>query len=148
MYKVGDRVKIVKRKPDNKFGGCDWDKPNGDVGRTGVITEIGITNKPYEVYDGDDYLGWFNDEEITLMEGTMENLKKGDVLVDVVGDDYTVGAVLEDIIFLIDRDGNTYTFYTTKELKNKGYKLKTDSPTELTAAEVSKRLGYDVKIVK
>ncbi len=67
--KKGDKVRIINRLPSNTTGGEDYDKPNGDVGKEGII-HGDISNGHYQInnsYNGT-YLGWFKPEiEIILI---------------------------------------------------------------------------------
>lgn len=81
---------------------------------------------------------------------SMDNLQKGDVVIESDGDEQTVLARLEDCVLLSIYNDSTYTsnWSTIQELKNLGYKLKSDTPQELTVEEISEKLGYEVKVVK
>lgn len=64
-FKVGDRVRIVKRNPNNMSGAePGWNTPNGNVGAIGNIKEID-PNK-YNVWEDNKYFGWFEADEIEL----------------------------------------------------------------------------------
>ena len=68
-FKIGDRVRIIKRKAGNRTGGEKWHNPNGDVGSCGVITAIDSDKKTYCVENGIKYFGFFDHEEIELYKG-------------------------------------------------------------------------------
>lgn len=62
--KIGDKVKIIHRKPDNRTGGFDYNLPNGDGGKEGTIS--GKEGDSFVVLDNKflgegnrGYLGWF-----------------------------------------------------------------------------------------
>ena len=104
--KVGDKVRIIKRNPDNTTGAQDWNKPDGDVGKVGYIQEA--TSSSYTVYEKDKYYGIFGADELELIEPKEEEkrvrkiyrlkkdsleIKKGTLFVDT-GDewaDYKIG---------------------------------------------------------
>ena len=62
--KIGDTVKIIKRLPDNKTGLENWNRDNGDVGRTGTITMIHQRTKHFKVINKGKYYGFFSKEEL------------------------------------------------------------------------------------
>jgi hypothetical protein len=75
--KIGDKVRIIRRKQGNQTGVCNgYDKPNGNVGEIGII--VGITkNRLYRVDKLNDYidykyLGYFDNEEIELLDGIIK----------------------------------------------------------------------------
>ena len=104
--KVGDKVRIIKRNPNNETGAQDWNKPDGDVGKVGYIQEA--TSSSYTVYEKDKYYGIFGADELELIEPKEEEkrvrkiyrlkkdsleIKKGTLFVDT-GDewaDYKIG---------------------------------------------------------
>lgn len=127
-YKVGDKVRIAKRLPGNKTGAMDYNKPNGDVGKIGIIERVSdkIIGK-FEVYSDDDnrYLGYFDEIELTPAKKTLRDMKAGDYIVDHE-DEAKVLAVLAEVFLLssfnsIDGVGGWYTF---KEAEKQGFKLK------------------------
>lgn len=73
-FKVGDEVRIIKRLGDNTYGGCDFDKPNGDVGRVGKISRC-YKDSGWKVRDREDYLGIFDLEELELINNTQTTTK-------------------------------------------------------------------------
>lgn len=79
----------------------------------------------------------------------MHYLETGDVLVKE-GANYEkiVQGFVGDIVFTLDSDGDVET--TTGQLLSEyGWKVKAIAcPKELTVAEISKELGYEVKVVK
>lgn len=92
-----------------------------------------------------------NDTNSKLMEKTMEDLQKGDVIVDD-GYEYTVMERLGDIVFTTGygNDCNKTFAWNTTELKNNGSTIKQDEPepTELTMQEVADKFGVDVSKLK
>lgn len=64
-FKVGDKVRIVKRDPTNQTGSVEgWNQPNGNVGaitKIKSIDECGV--RPYHLED-DKYYGFFQEHEI------------------------------------------------------------------------------------
>ena len=93
-----------------------------------------------------------NETNSKLMERTMEDLQKGDVIVNKSGREVTVIERLGDIVFTTDweNDWNSSFVLNTTELKNKGYTVKRDKlePTELTMQEVADKFGVDVGKLK
>ena len=76
-FKIGDKVKIIQRKPDNKTGGVNWDLPNGDVGVICYVCENSPTkfilkeNKDgtgtyYGMYCPNEKY-YFNDDDLELV---------------------------------------------------------------------------------
>lgn len=66
-FKVGDRVRIVRRNLGNLTGCQDYGKPGGDIGKVGTISKVHGSNRPYCVEMSSlasGYLGWFSDEEL------------------------------------------------------------------------------------
>jgi hypothetical protein len=64
--KIGDKVKIIQRKPGNTTGSQKFDKINGDVGSIGSITEINSYSS-YCVEDGTKYYGYFDKDDLELL---------------------------------------------------------------------------------
>lgn len=130
-YKEGDRV-LCKRNGIQFAGTVD------DFER--VISDI----------DGTE----FNLSIIIQKLTGIRTAKVGDVLVDLNGDEVKIIAITNNHqAVLRSPRGNlkaTLEWLTFEELEELGLKLK-DQPTEpkeMTVAEISKELGYDVKVVK
>lgn len=151
-FKVGDKVKGVYR--------------NGNVGHQftdenpciGVITHI---EYGYHIID-DNYLYQWYENELTLEEETMEDLKAGDVIEfdswrDAVSH-CKILARVEDLFALSESyepgfSGEAATTFeqwlTLDSIKEGNYRLPTKEVTkEMTVAEVEKLVGHKVKIVK
>ena len=65
---VGDKVRIIKRNPGNDTGEQDFYKPNGDVGKVGIISEL-TDEGGFVVEDSNEnYLGIFSEEEVELAQ--------------------------------------------------------------------------------
>lgn len=65
-YKIGDKLRIIKRLPDNTTGSEDYGKPNGDVGKIGIVKVL--ENNHYELHStNNSYLGFFKEEEVELV---------------------------------------------------------------------------------
>jgi len=75
--------------------------------------------------------------------------KVGDILVDLNYNEKKVLVVCGEIYALsyIDDFFSFGDWYTQTDLDGIGYKLKPD-PKEMTLEEVSKELGYEIKIVE
>lgn len=68
-FKVGDKVKIIKRKKNNRSGTQPgWEKPNGNVGEIGYIEQINKDNS-YRVQKTmtSGYFGWFDEDDLELV---------------------------------------------------------------------------------
>lgn len=141
-FKVGDTVEIIEYYPAHRCSVSDRVK----------IVEINETGSQlgYKLSSG----GWCMCEQLHMRlvkrGDSMDNLQKGDVVIESDGDEQTVLARLEDCVLLSIYNDSTYTadWSTIQELKNLGYKLKSDTPQELTVEEISEKLGYEVKVVK
>lgn len=82
------------------------------------------------------------------MEDKFDKLVCGTVVVDKYSDEYTVISFLGDeIIFLANDEGDGYDWLTKTEFNKPNWKIKGEAE-ELTVEEVSKKLGYEVKIVR
>lgn len=130
-FKVGDRVEIVAL-PDT----------NHKLGDIGIIKKHdGSDYIPWEVEVAGKHEGFYESDELKLMEKTMDNLQVGDILVDKWGNEHEVFFVNEKIVIINDGapDKDTET-YIRSHLEQEGYSLKTE--------EVSKLVGKTVKIVK
>jgi hypothetical protein len=126
-------------------GGAEWLE-------VGATIKVAATNK-YGVwfaranYPSQNFL---NDERFELVEKTMQDLQKGDVLLDNDGNKVTVLGRLEDLVFVSNGGLPTITggWYLVDELPGEGYTLPEDEVKEMTVAEVEKLVGSKVKIVK
>lgn len=77
-FKVGDRVRIAKRKPDNKTGGCDYRLPNGDVGTVGRIKgQHQYRGWRVERESDGKYVGYFADEELEIAPEVTTQVPEG-----------------------------------------------------------------------
>lgn len=79
-FKVGDRVKITRRKAGNFTGALDWKEPNGDVGRVCTIVQT-LPGGEYELkaftpVNGEDYVGYFSNEDIELVNKGENTVKE------------------------------------------------------------------------
>lgn len=86
---------------------------------------------------------------------TLDDIAVGDVIVNTGGEERTVAMRTDDIIIFTFKDDGIQKAsgpYHIDELKHDGYTLKTpelvEPVAELTVEEISKRLGYEVKVVK
>lgn len=153
-FKVGDKVKGVYR---NGGVGHQFTDENPCIG---VITHI---KYKYDYYIIDhNYLYLWHENELTLKEKTMEDLKAGDVIeFDSWGNTASHRKILarvEDLFALSEsyERGFPGEFATTFEewltldsIKEDNYRLPTKEVTkEMTVAEVEKLVGHKVKIVK
>ena len=85
-FRIGDRVKIIKRVVDNRTGYLDFDKTNGDVCRVGIISRTYDDVRYRVVLDKKimsrslgtlvDYIGVFTDIEIRLEERSCNDINK------------------------------------------------------------------------
>ena len=70
MYKIGDQVRIIQRKKDNKTGVKEgWNKPNGNVGDVGFIGGDYSEGMGWFKLKGFDdvYLGIFDIDDVELI---------------------------------------------------------------------------------
>lgn len=73
IMKIGDKVKIIQRKPGNDTGIYEYNKPNGDVGKIGYIRDVRYSsNRPYQINStptgvDDVYFGLFDEDDIELI---------------------------------------------------------------------------------
>ena len=136
--KVGDRVK------DNE----------GYSGKVDLLDDRGFFFE--DEYGICVFRGW-NVEgaaELLTEEKTLDTVDVGDVVVDRDGRERTIldkspnGTVL--FLSHVDTSNWVGTLYTRQELKDRGFTVKqpTPEPKEMTLEEVSKALGYPVKIVE
>lgn len=68
-FNVGDNVKIIQRKKNNKTGTePGWDEPNGNVGKVAYIERISKDNS-YRLKKTRDsgYFGWFDEDDLELV---------------------------------------------------------------------------------
>lgn len=145
--KVGDKVRAVV----GKTNAC-WNKLLNDGSNTEKITHVdsrGFSiNGCYHGYHSYYFL------ELLTEEKTLDTVDVGDVVVDKRGEERTVLDTSKNgrVLFLSILNYPTYysTGYTRQELKDKGYTVKQSTPApepkEMTLDEVSKALGYPVRI--
>lgn len=71
-FKIGDKVKIIARKANNPTGTEDYNKPNGDVNKIGIIVEIhlGTLSGIYQIGNTEKppYLGLFDADDLELVK--------------------------------------------------------------------------------
>lgn len=143
QFKVGDEVELIEG-----YGGL----PEGHRFTITDVTPSGDPDDGGMIYG--DSIGVVFGRRLKLVERTMDNLQKGDVVTEggYYSEDLTVGERLGDFVFLLDEEGHADEMYTVKELKDKGFTLKLPEPEietkEMTVAEVAEELGYNVKIVE
>jgi hypothetical protein len=97
-FKVGDTVKIIKRKEDNRTGTEDYNKPNGDVGKIGYVKEIHGSDNSKKIVSqcGNRYYGWFDSDDIELYQETT-TVEKYRSLPFPEDKDYVILSVIKDI---------------------------------------------------
>lgn len=155
--KVGDKVKAEDGYPTSNVGIVMG------INGKGIVT-VKFRNW-HGGHDGLDYgntvnchgSGWFMSEsyltKLSKKEASMlsiDELSVGDVLVND-GDERTVLAICGKVacLSLVDGSEEVSDWWTAKELNEEGWKLKDEEePKEMTVAEISEKLGYEVKVVK
>lgn len=154
-FKIGDKI-----VPKNG----EWTCLNASRGKAAyaVITDYTHTFLPgygrvwsYDLYDKDglvvgDCWGCQKDNNSKLKEKTMDNLEIGDILVSPYDSQIKVLEVLTNTVLLSQSADHEETdeWLTVTELKNSGYRLKSDTPTELTMDEIANKFGLDVNNLK
>jgi len=73
-FKIGNKVKIIQRKPGNTTGAENCGKPNGDVGSIGFITSIHDTDFTYCIENDRKYYGFFDKDDLELLIDKQEDL--------------------------------------------------------------------------
>ena len=159
-FKVGDKVRLIKN------GGAI---AGFTVGETVTIRDLNNGGRYIITIINGDKVGFVNAEQIIPVEFTIDDLQNGDVVTLRNGD---------KLVYVKDRDFEDLTTEYTNDLTNiweltdnleydycdepnKDYDIiKVERPTyttvferdeevkEMTIAEISKALGYEVKIVK
>lgn len=146
-FKVGDKI-----VPKN--GEWDCITARGQDADYAIVTTLTDGEYYYDLYKGSEKMGCCSvcqdDTNSKLMEKTMENIQKGDVIVS--DGERTVIERLGDIVFTTgcDNDWSMTLVWSTTELKNKGFTIKQPEPepTELTMQEVADKFGIDVSKLK
>ena len=135
--KVGDRVRLDKS--GNPSNNIRW------------LSEEGFA--------ADSLFFRWDDEgtaELLTEEKTLDTVDVGDVVVDACGDEFTIVDTSKNGIVLFLSRASEPPFFphapARDALKNFGYTVKQSTPApapkEMTLEEVSKALGYPVKIVE
>lgn len=124
-YKLNDEVAVISQ---------------GDprMNQKGVITRMYNNSCPYLVKFPDGKDSYFKEHQLALAN-TFDGLVKGDVVVDRYGDERTVLARLEDLVFL-SLNGNyphSGTSYHIQELQDNRYTLKTPAATDTETIEIN-----------
>lgn len=153
-FKIGDRVRLIK-------------KPNWgiEIGDTGVVNEL--DDQPYVIWDKNNERWAFYETDLELEEivKTKNDLKDGDIVTLRNGNKLIYAD--EDFMDLERNNDNSLSDLDdlTDDLKYDEYKnydiMKVERPVcfstvyerdetvrEMTIEEISKALGYEVKIVK
>ena len=136
-YKVGDRVLIRKDLKDGCFYGNDsWHKI--EMGHTGEVLTISDDSNGFYQMEGSDY-SW-TDEMIErgadmtksdLKEGMVVRYRDGRIILVENSNLHYFNDDLDDIVFVYS------PIWERKE-----------EPKEMTVAEISEKLGYEVKVVR
>ena len=140
-FKLGDRVKIIAD---------EYDTDNGKIVEITKIDDDYIGRYQYKV-EGEGLKDWFCDSELELFPHTIDNLEVGDVLVREDGNEQTVLGICDKVYFLsqINKPEKVTVFICTIEEIKEMFTLKSSEEVEeLTIAEISKRLGKTIKVVK
>ena len=156
-FKIGDRVRLIKNP--------NW---GIEIGDTGVVDEL--DTRPYVIWDKNNERWSFNENELELVDvvKTKDDLKCGDIVTLRNGDKLIYGD--DEFMDLDDNNDNSLCDLDDlkDDLKYDGYKhsndydiIKVERPInfeivyvrdetvrEMTVEEISKALGYEVKIVK
>lgn len=145
-FKIGDRVLIEKDYLRNgEYSGIF----NGKKGQ--VV--YGLTTGGYCIHiklDSGVVIAT-HIKGLKKLEATMDNLEVGTILVDKSGSERKVLGICGEVVFcsLYNDFDIAETYYTAKELKKDGYKVKDQNEVkEMTVKEVSELVGQEVKIVE
>jgi len=147
--KVGDKVRAVKGKT-NPCSNMLLDDGSNTAKVTEVFDDGFYINDCCHAYAEGSFL------ELLTEEKTLDTVDVGDVVVGKDGDERTVMDTSKNgtVLFLSQRDCPLYFHLPMirQELKDKGFTVKQSTPVpepkETTLEEVSKTLGYPVKIIE
>lgn len=147
-YKIGDKI-----VPKNGIWTCG--KADDARADYAVITQTG-RRYHYDLYKDSKKVDWCslcqNDTNSKLMEKTMEDLQKGDVIISKSGREHTVIERLGDIVFTTGYENNwdDTVAWNTTELKDRGFTIKQPEtePTEITMQQIADEFGVDVSKLK
>lgn len=139
-YKVGDKLKVKEGCEDE----CTAYYNNRSDASYIMIRGIDSDGDyQYDIYDqGGTFLSrcyCFEDEHLLPFEKTLENLEVGDVLFNgISGFERKVLAVVGNIVALSERNGFEAmdSWWTTQELKDRGYDLFQPESTPLETLEI------------
>lgn len=146
-FKAGDRVKYVS----NKYEDCEsnplWGGKCGKI--AGTVKHINWI----EVYWDNGELNEYYPEDLKLVKRTIRDVREGDIIVDVGGDEEKVLGVHQCCVHLsttnnFDEIGRDIPF---EKLKEFGYKLKDqeeEEEVELTIDEIADKFGISVDKLK
>ena len=153
-FKIGDRVRLIKNP--------NW---GIEIGDTGVVNEL--DDQPYVIWDKNNNRWAFRETDLELEEivKTKNDLKYGDIVTLRNGNKLIYAD--EDFMDLERNNDNSLSYLDdlTDDLKYDEHKnydiMKVERPVyfstvyerdetvrEMTIEEISKALGYEVKIVK
>jgi hypothetical protein len=93
-FKIGDRVRITHRLKGNVTGLADYNKPDGDVGKIGIVYSSGEYDVTFQVREESTrtYLGWFlPGEELEPVES--KAFKVGDLVKVINPEDSNYGCI-------------------------------------------------------
>lgn len=158
-FKVGDKVRLNREVADFKYG--KGDVSYEEIGKITRITSEHIT------VDFPCNRGWWGLEtELVNVDFNKDDLQFGDVITLRNGERYVFGGgyiIGEDSHYYCDCDNVSLTYESdlTRKYDNEEYDIvkiervgsivyerKEEPVKEMTIAEISKALGYEVKIVK
>lgn len=152
--KVGDRVRAVKGK-ENWCTCLRSSKPTGKL--AWPICEVTRVEN-YGFYINGCAHNYYSGSFLELLteEKTLDTVDVGDVVVDSSGEEFTIlDKSLNGTVLFVSWSNDATRYhdgFTRQELKEFGYTVKQSTPApepkEMTLEEVSKALGYPVKIVE
>lgn len=117
----------------------------------GEIGEVNRVDGTWVVVNFNGRIDYHDIKNLELLPKTIDDIDKGDTLVDEFGDEIKVLGKCGLVYFLSeDNDFDSYDCgCTLDQIKNWGYKLKEDEEVlELTVKDVEEKFGKKVKIVK
>lgn len=141
-FKEGDRVVVLA---SNYASGSPHTPSQDTIGLHGVITNVDVNDEcPYYVkFDNGRGGVSYVEKDLRLEELTMENVQKGDVLLNsCCNEEVTVIERIGDLVFLSEenRPEVSECYVHVKQLEDEGYSL----VKEVTKEEIAEKFGVDV----
>ena len=139
-YKVGDKVRIVKKRTDNMNFYGKMDEYSGTI-----MTIVEVYNSYYVMMEDYGHYHWSDN----MIKGLVTDEMSAVELLEWFNKHYLI---FSDMLETFDKDYSMQELiehFSPREIISKIQKFERDhSPKKMTVAEIEEQLGYKIEIVK